>query len=210
VTTNLNINRRGWLALWLQKRRRSRVRGALPTLLPAPVLRAVYPDLLQWDWDLSNPYKWNVWMSLNGGTSWMLIEDYWMYGDARQFAPDGGSELYYIVGIDASGNEITKHSNAVRPDDAVPPPAAPTLVYVDDSYRGTAPVPASVWHFTQSDSPYDTGPVQDWVYGADLPEASYDLLPPAQAESEHIFNCCACRYQVDGVWSPWCPVINAY
>ena len=41
-----------------------------------------------------------------------------MYGDARQFAPDGGGELHYIVGVDADGNEITQHSNAVRPDDA--------------------------------------------------------------------------------------------
>jgi len=121
VTTLPKINHRAWLALWAQRRRRRRVRGALPTLLPAPVLRAAYPDLLQWDWDLSNPYKWNVWMSSNSGVSWVLIEDYWTFGDARQFAPDGGSELYFIVGIDASGNEITEHSNNIRPDDATAP-----------------------------------------------------------------------------------------
>ena len=115
------IDRRGFLALWAQDRRRKRVRGALPTLLPAPVLHAAYPDLLQWDWNLPNPFKWNVWMSLDGGVSWMLIEDYWMYGDARQFAPDGGSEFYFIVGVDAAGVEITERSNWIRPDDAVPP-----------------------------------------------------------------------------------------
>lgn len=102
------LQRRTWLA---EQRRKHR-------LLPAPVLRAAYPDLLQWDWDFPNPYKWNVWMSFDGGTSWMLVEDYWMYGDARQFAPDGGGELYYIVGIDETGREITAHSNIVRPDDA--------------------------------------------------------------------------------------------
>ena len=57
-------------------------------------------------------------MSMDGGNSYFLVEDYWGYGDARQFAPDGGGELYYIVGIDDSGREITKHSNIVRPDDA--------------------------------------------------------------------------------------------
>ena len=44
-----------------------------------------------------------------------------MAGDARQFAPDGGSELHFIVGVDADGNEITARSNAVRPDDAPQP-----------------------------------------------------------------------------------------
>ena len=57
-------------------------------------------------------------MSMDSGTSWMLVEDYWMYGDSRLFAPDGGGELYYIVGIDEAGNEITEHSNIIRPDDA--------------------------------------------------------------------------------------------
>jgi hypothetical protein len=85
------------------------------------VLRAVYPDLLQWDWNFPNPYKWNVWLSLDGGATYILPSDYWMYGDARQFAPDGGGEPHYIVGVDESGREITAHSNAVRPDDAPVP-----------------------------------------------------------------------------------------
>ena len=121
VKTLPTINRRVWLALDLQARRRKRMRAAQSFLLPAPVLRAAYPDLLQWDWDLPNPHKWNVWMSLDDGNNYILIEDYWGYGDARQFAPDGGSELYYIVGINSSGVEITEHSNIIRPDDAVPP-----------------------------------------------------------------------------------------
>jgi len=117
VTTQPKIDRSAWLALWAQRRRRVLQQRRYP----GPVLRAAYPDLLQWDWDLWNPYKWNVWMSSNGGVSYVLIEDYWTFGDARQFAPDGGSELYYIVGVDESGKEITWHSNAVRPDDAPVP-----------------------------------------------------------------------------------------
>ena len=117
MTTSPTINRRKWLAIWAQERRRARQHH----LLPVPVLRAAYPDLLRWDWDLPNPFKWNVWMSMDSGASWMLIEDYWMYGDARQFAPDGGGELYFIVGVDAAGVEITERSNWIRPDDAVVP-----------------------------------------------------------------------------------------
>ncbi|HEY9175021.1 MAG TPA: hypothetical protein VI136_22255 [Verrucomicrobiae bacterium] len=112
------LNRNGWLAAWLRKRRRARQNR----LLPAPVLRAAYPTLLQWDWNLANPYKWNIWTSLDGGVSYFLTEDYWHYGDSRQFAPDGGSEFYLIVGVDATGKEITHRSNAVRPDDAIAPP----------------------------------------------------------------------------------------
>ena len=117
MTTLPKIDRRGWLALWAQHRRRRRHH-----LLPAPVLRAAYPDLLQWDWELPNPFRWLVYVSLHDGTGWLHPDDYWMYGNARQFAPDGGSELHYIVGVDEFGNEVTERSNAVRPDDAPAPP----------------------------------------------------------------------------------------
>ena len=115
------INRRGWIATWLQHRRRKRANG----LLPAPVLRTQYPDLLVWNWSLANPSKWNVWQSTNGGVSYFLVGDYWAYGALRQFAPDGGSELYFVVGVDESGNEVTGRSNPARPDDALLP--APVL-----------------------------------------------------------------------------------
>ena len=130
------INRRGWIATWLQHRRRKRANG----LLPAPVLRTQYPDLLVWDWSLSNPSKWNVWQSTNGGVSYFLVGDYWCYGGLRQFAPDGGSELYFIVGVDANGVEITERSNSVRPDDAILP--APVL---------TAVSPSVVWTWALSE-----------------------------------------------------------
>src|SRR5512137_2262527 len=108
--------RRGWLAAWLQDRRRARQNR----LLPAPVLVPLYPSLLVWEWNLANPYKWNVWLTLDGGATYFMPEDYWAYGAARQFAPDGGTEKYYIVGVDANGREITHRSNVVRPDDAIP------------------------------------------------------------------------------------------
>jgi hypothetical protein len=201
VTKTPTINRRGWLAVWLQDRRRARVRGALPTLLPAPLLVALYPDLAVWEWNYPDPARWNAYNSLDGGQTYRF--DDWETGDARQYAPDGGENLMFIVGVDADGREITERSNAVLPEDGDMPPDAPTLVVVGDYFQGTAPVPASVWQFAQSDSPYDSGPVQDWVDGADAPYGSYDLLPPNQAVSGQVFALCTCRYRVYGVWSPW-------
>ena len=88
----------------------------------APVLAPKYPDLLVWKWPhRRDPYKWNVFISLDKGKTFFMPSDYWMYGNARQFAPDGGSEPAYIVGVDKNGKEVTKHSNIVIPDDAPAP-----------------------------------------------------------------------------------------
>ncbi len=154
------LNRSRWLATWLQDRRRRRANA----LLPAPVLRPAYPSLLQWDWDLANPYKWNVWMSLDNGASWMLVEDYWAYGAARQFAPDGGSELYYIVGIDQTGKEITRHSNVVRPDDAPAPVAAPVIDESSYGWNGGDPAYADIEiGFSFNHGSYPTASLEVWV-----------------------------------------------
>ncbi len=191
------LQRRTWLA---EQRRKGH-------LLPPPVLRAAWPDLLQWDWDLPNPYKWNVWLSLDGGATYFLPTGYWMYGDARQFAPDG-EELHYIVGVDADGKEITQHSNAVHPSDAPAPLDAPTLVSVGGYFLGTAPVATSVWRFAQNDGGYDgSGSIQGWADSADQSNAAYDVLSPTQAQSAQQFGSCTCCYQVAGVWSPWSAVI---
>jgi len=163
------INRRTWLALWAQGRRRNRLRFGHPALLPAPVLRAAYPDLLRWDWELPNPHKWNVWTSLDNGASWFLTEDYWMYGDARQFAPDGGSELYYIVGIDDTGREITLHSNIIRPDDAPVPPNLHDglLAYWSmDSPDTSEPDLSGNNNYLQSDASPKVGGIRGMAYDA--------------------------------------------
>ena len=132
------LQRRTWLTA---QRRKDR-------LLPAPVMRAVYPDKLAWYWDFPNPYKWNVWSSLDRGVSYFLIEDYWGYGDARLFAPDGGGELYFIVGVNELGREVTHHSNVICPDDA-PPPV--TLLTGLSRHRSESPEYGSwpeirIWH----------------------------------------------------------------
>ena len=136
------IDRRTWLALWAQGRRRRRARHAQPALLPAPVLAARPGTLLAWDWTLANPYRWNVWTSPDGVTSWTLAADYWTAGDGREFAPDGGSEWYFLVGVNEAGVEITERSNAVRPDDvpAMPPAPVITLFEVIDDGNGNVDI----------------------------------------------------------------------
>ncbi len=191
------LQRRTWLA---EQRRKHH-------LLPAPVLRAAYPTLLRWDWDLPNPYRWYVYWGNSSSGPWNFVSDYWHYGDSRQFAPDGGSPWHILVGVDTSGNEITQRSNAVRPDDAPAPLVAPTLARVGGYYQGTAPVAASIWRFAQNDGYDGSATIQDWADSADIADASYDLLPPNQAQSEQLFGNCSCRYQIAGVWSPWCAVI---
>ena len=86
--------------------------------LHAPTLSPAYPSLLTWKWNYPNPYQWYIYISLDNGRTFQHISDYWAYGNARQFAPDGGSEYMFIVGVDSSGKEITKRSAVVRPDDA--------------------------------------------------------------------------------------------
>ena len=103
---------RGWLATWAQDRRRER-------LLPAPVLVATWPSLATWAWTYANPERWNAYNSLDGGLTYQF--DDWVVGSGRQYAPDGGQHLMFIVGVDANGREITHRSNAVRPDDAAAP-----------------------------------------------------------------------------------------
>jgi hypothetical protein len=156
VTTLPKIDRRGWLALWMQRRRRKRL--ASHKLLPAPVLRPVYPGLLQWDWNLANPYRWNVWQSWDGGASWMLVEDYWTTGAGRQFAPDGGHELYFIVAVDEFGREITEHSNQARPDDALMPAA-----WISVDAAAAFPAPGQIGVSDVGDV-YSNGNFGGWVF----------------------------------------------
>ena len=105
------LQRRAWLT---EERRHQR------NHLLAPLLVATFPDKLAWSWVGPNPYRWNVWESNDNGATYFLPVGYWMNGTDRAFAPDGGWQLYIVVGVDAAGNEITRRSNAVRPSDGTP------------------------------------------------------------------------------------------
>ena len=93
-------------------------------LFPAPVLAPEFPEKAVWTWDYTNPIRWNVYISFDGGINYQLID--WEDGDARRYAPDGGGDPLFIVGVDADGKEITERSNIIVPEDALMP--APVLV----------------------------------------------------------------------------------
>ena len=120
------INRRAWLALWAQECRRRRACAALVALLPAPAFYADGETLdLCWDWEDTDPYRWNIWQSTDGGETFFLVEDYWAAGSERTFAPDGSSEIYFIVGVDETGREVTYRSEQICPDDYYEAPLGP-------------------------------------------------------------------------------------
>jgi hypothetical protein len=110
------LQRRTWLA---ERRRRSRC------LLPAPVLVAAYPDLAVWTWEYPDPAYWYAYHQHTVGEPFTYDDR--GAGTDRQYAPDGGQYPMFIVGVDANGKEITERSNAVRPEDALPPPNAPVI-----------------------------------------------------------------------------------
>jgi hypothetical protein len=109
MTAQPKFNRRGWLALLQQDRRRAR-RG--------PLLAVVTPDLIVWRWSYLNPVRWNVYASYDG-TNYQLAGS--VAGNVFQFAVQSASARTYVVGVDGNGHEITAHSNAVRPIEAVNP-----------------------------------------------------------------------------------------
>ena len=101
--------RRVWLATRLHKRQRAR-RG--------PLLAALLPNQIVWRWSNLNPAKWNVYIS-GDRMNYQLAGS--VAGNVFQYLPQEASAWTYIVGVDGSGNEITAHSNVVRPSEAVNP-----------------------------------------------------------------------------------------
>jgi hypothetical protein len=172
------INRRGWLATWLQDRRRARQHR----LLPAPVLAAAYPDLAVWSWDYPNPAYWYAYHQHADGEPFTYDDR--GAGTDRQYAPDGGQYLMFIVGVDADGNEVTERSNAVRPDDAVPPPDAPVITNGGYEWGATSGGEAAdVWIDWTFD--YGVYPVADMEVWMSMDQNNYSLLATVSSNNNH-------------------------
>jgi hypothetical protein len=217
MTKTPTINRRGWLAIWLQERRRARQSKSLP----APSLASLGTVAGNTTWRAVAPKAvddWQFCTTDNAFDPQVKSFDQWVY---EADSPDTA-----FVNVDATTATVTvdlaycaaryrvgatwSSWTGVLDATVIPPPGQlvePTLALVGGYFQGTAPVPASVWQFAQSDSIYESGSVQDWVDGADDSNADYGLLSPNQAQSGRMLSYCTCRYQVAGVWSPWCAVI---
>ena len=211
MTKKLTINRCGWLACWLQKRRRARQHK----LLPAPVLVAQYPSLAVWEWSYANPVRWNAYNSLDEGVTYRF--DGWVTGSIRQYAPDGGDHLMFIVGVDANGIEITERSNAIRPDDAEQPDSlnAPFLVSLGEvlsetTWRAVAPQAVDDWQFCTADTAYNPGEItfDQWIEGADSPDTAFVTASTTAATVTMDFTYCAARYRVEATWSNWTAIVD--
>jgi len=196
------LQRRTWLA---ERRRRSRC------LLPAPVLVAAYPDLAVWTWDYPDPAYWYAYHQHAVGEPFTYDDR--GAGTDRQYAPDGGQYPMFIVGCDTDGNEITGRSNAVRPEDALPP--APVLVSLgtvagDTTWRAVAPVAVDDWQFCTTDTPFDPAvkSFDQWVQDADSPDTEFVIVDTTTATVTKDFAFCAARYRVGATWSSWTGVVT--
>jgi len=107
--------RRWWLALEAQKRRRARLdSGAVVGL----VLSSPSPDQIVWSWSGVDPVHWNIYASDDGAAFTLATT---IAGGLRRFFPDSGAQWLYVVGVDGAGTEITPHSIALRPNSVVHP-----------------------------------------------------------------------------------------
>jgi len=73
---------------------------------------ATLSEVLQWTWELSDPFMWIIQSSVDGETEWEDVDS--TDGSNRVFGPPGPSELYYrIRGADSESNPVTEWSNIV-------------------------------------------------------------------------------------------------
>lgn len=103
------MNRGAWIALEMQKRRRTR---------RMPFLIALSPSSIQWRWSNLNPAHWNIYISFDGVN---FQNSRSVDGSVFQYFPDSSSAWTFVVGVDGNGNEITERSNVVHPIEAVNP-----------------------------------------------------------------------------------------
>ena len=117
--------RRAWIALEEQKRRRARRGGAVSV----PVLSVSSPVVIAWQWSGQDPAHWNIYAG-DDGVNFHLAKT--VVGGVRLCNVDNGGQWFYVVGVDGGGAEITGHSNAQRPDSVIDP--RNTLVLTSDGH----------------------------------------------------------------------------
>jgi len=106
------INRRGWLAIWLQKRRRKRLQGSAP--VAAIVLSSDGHGRLTWTYNFTTPYGFSIYRSVDGVT-WGLPFDGANIGAVS--ADESGNAGYFrICQADWEGADVLPYSNAVYSD----------------------------------------------------------------------------------------------
>jgi len=218
------INRRGWLALWLQKRRRARQHPSPPSLA-APSL--VFLG------------------TVAGNTTWraiasVAVDDWQFCTSDTLFNPDEITFDQWVEGADSPDTEfvvINSTTATVTVDlsrcavryrvgttwspwtgivgETVIPPPAPSLVSLgtvagNTTWRGVAPVAVDDWQFCINDEVYDpeVKSFDQWVQDADFPDTEFDTISTTTASVTVDFAFCAARYRVGTSWSNWTGVVD--
>jgi hypothetical protein len=107
--------RRGWLATWLQQRRRARA-AALVQVVPAILLASDGHGRLTWTLNFTTDYGLvNIYQS-NDGVTWDSAPfDSWNLADGNRDC-SGASGYFRICVCDDNGNDLPPYSNAVYSD----------------------------------------------------------------------------------------------
>jgi hypothetical protein len=200
------INRRGWLAVWLQKKRRER----------ALILSSDGHGHLTWISNVVTICGFNIYRS-DDGINWSYYDT--QYPDLLYRDCSGQSGFFRISGADDDGNPILPYSNVVYSDGlplSAPGLNAPTLVSLgtvagDTTWRAVAPVAVDDWQFCTTDSVFDPAvkSFDQWVADADFPDTEFVTINAATATVTADFTYCAARYRVGTTWSSWTGVVDA-
>jgi hypothetical protein len=199
------INRRGWLAMWLQKRRRER----------ALILSSDGHGHLTWISNVVTVCGFNIYRS-DDGINWSYYDT--QYPDLLYRDCSGQSGFFRISGADDDGNPILPYSNVVYSDGlplSTPGLDAPTLVSLgkvlsETTWRAVAPVAVNGWQFCTTDTPFDPAVknFDQWVADADSPDTEFDTVNATTATVTVDFAFCAARYLVGATWSRWTGVVT--
>jgi hypothetical protein len=115
MTKKPTINRRGWLAWFLQKRRRARAAG-LATQVPAILLTSDGHGRFTWTLNFTSPYDGiNIYKSDDGATWGSDTFDGGLLADGNRDC--SGQQGYFRICVsDWDGNAVLPYSNAVYSD----------------------------------------------------------------------------------------------
>ena len=215
------INFRGWLACWLQRRRRARQNKVLSALslvslgtiagnttwrAVAPVAvddwqfcttdNAFDPQVKSFDqWVADADFPDTEFVTINGTTATVTVD--FAYCAAR-----------YRIG--ATWSDWTGVVDAV-----VIPPPAPSLVSLgtvagNTTWRAVAPMAADDWQFCTTDNAFDpeVKSFDQWVADADFPDTEFVVINATTATVTVDFAFCAARYRVGTTWSNWTGVVD--
>ncbi len=210
------INFRGWLACWLQKRRRARQNKSLP----APSLVFLGKVLSDTTWRAVAPVAVDDWQFCTSDTIYTPGEesfDQWVEGaDSPDTAFVVINSTTATVTADLSRCAVryrvgTTWSPWTSIVDGTPSLVSLGTVAGNTTWRAVAPVAVDDWQFCTTDNAFDpeVKSFDQWVADADFPDTDFVTINATTATVTVDFAYCAARYLVGTTWSNWTGVVDA-